>query len=228
MSISISAFVGELHRTFASHADAKRARAMSAYMRDQFPFFGIGAPTRQVIQREISQRLGLPSDVLGLANDLWQRDEREMQYAACAILTQPRVQRALSADDISSVVDLITSKSWWDTVDVLAPNVIGSILRSLPDLLVERASAWIESDNIWLQRTAIIMQLRYRSATNVDVLFDCILRRAASTEFFVRKGAGWALRQYAYTAPDVVRAFVEEHRKRLSGLTVREALKRLP
>ncbi|MBU3742540.1 MAG: DNA alkylation repair protein [Candidatus Kapabacteria bacterium] len=228
MSISVSAFVGELHRTFASHADAKRAQAMSAYMRDQFAFYGIDAPTRQILQREIRQRLGLPSDVLGLAHALWQRDEREMQYAACAILTQPVVQRALLVDDVPSVVDLITAKSWWDTVDVLAPNVIGSILRPLPDQLVQMASAWIESDNIWLQRTAIIMQLRYRAATNVDVLFDCILRRAASTEFFVRKGAGWALRQYAYTAPDAVRAFVEEHRNVLSGLTVREALKRIP
>ena len=222
-----AAFVGELRSRLAHVADPQRAASMAAYMRHQFPFYGIDAATRRTIIREVQQQLGLPAFVMDLAHQLWQHDERELQYAACDILVQPRVLKTLSADDVATVAALITQKSWWDTVDCLAPNVIGIILRPLPDLMEQWAREWIASDNIWLQRTAIIMQLRYRQQTNASLLFRCIEQRATSTEFFVRKGAGWALRQYAYVEPARVQHFVETHRDVLSGLTVREALKRI-
>ncbi len=45
-------------------------------------------------------------------------------------------------------------------------------------------------------------------------------------EFFLRKGIGWALREYAKTDPAWVRAFVEAH-PGLSALSRREALRNL-
>jgi 3-methyladenine DNA glycosylase AlkD len=48
---------------------------------------------------------------------------------------------------------------------------------------------------------------------------------AGSKEFFLQKGAGWALRQLAKTNPEAVRAFVEK--TRLAPLTRREALKNI-
>jgi 3-methyladenine DNA glycosylase AlkD len=53
------------------------------------------------------------------------------------------------------------------------------------------------------------------------------LARAEADEFFICKAIGWALREYSYVAPDAVRAFVEDNRDRFSGLTIREATKRL-
>lgn len=205
----------------------ERAVGAAAYMRDQFRFFGIDAPTRRRLIREVRHTLGLPSSVLDLADLCWADAEREMQYAACDVLAQPAVLRRLTPVNVPHLQRLVTTKSWWDTVDVLAPTIIGGILRPFPDLVRAHARAWIESDNIWLQRTAILVQLKYREQTDFDLLTECILRRASSTEFFVRKGAGWALRQYAYTAPDLVRAFLDEHRQALSGLTLREASKHL-
>jgi len=46
--------------------------------------------------------------------------------------------------------------------------------------------------------------------------------RADSTEFFVRKGAGWALREYSKIDPKIVRTFIDAHYDELSSLTVRE------
>lgn len=214
-----------LREAFTAHADAERAVGARAYMRDQFPFLGIDSPTRRYLQREVEQRLGLPSDVLGLAERLWKDDEREYQYAACDLLRRPKALRTCTPDDVPRLERLIVTKSWWDTVDVLAPKIIGHILRPLPNLVEAWASRWIEHDDIWLQRSAILLQLDYKSQTNARLLFACVARRASSTEFFVRKGAGWALRQYAYTDATAVRRFVDAHRSQLSGLTVREALK---
>ena len=63
--------------------------------------------------------------------------------------------------------------------------------------------------------------------TDAERLFGYCARRAGHDDFFVRKGIGWALRQYARTDPDAVRRFVAEHDGELSGLSKREALKHL-
>jgi 3-methyladenine DNA glycosylase AlkD len=54
-------------------------------------------------------------------------------------------------------------------------------------------------------------------------LFKNVLRRADSKEFFVQKGAGWALREYSKTNPAAVKSFVQGHK--LAALTTREALR---
>jgi 3-methyladenine DNA glycosylase AlkD len=87
---------------------------------------------------------------------------------------------------------------------------------------------WIEDDDLWVARTALLHQLTYKSATDPDRLFGYCLRQAAHPDFFIRKAIGWALREYAYTDPDAVYEFVESARDRLSPLSVREALKHAP
>jgi 3-methyladenine DNA glycosylase AlkD len=46
-------------------------------------------------------------------------------------------------------------------------------------------------------------------------------------QFFIRKALGWALRQYARVDPKEVERYVKANRARLSGLSIREALKNL-
>jgi 3-methyladenine DNA glycosylase AlkD len=87
--------------------------------------------------------------------------------------------------------------------------------------------AWSGDEDIWLVRTAILHQLAYREATDANRLFSYCTAQAAHGDFFVRKAIGWALREYAKTAPDAVRAYLRAHESRLSGLSVREALKNL-
>ena len=227
MSVNVERFHSELVRQFSANADASRAAGASAYMRDQFEFFGIDAPSRRRLLRQTQKTLGVPSNVLDFADLCWTDKQREMQYVACDVLSQPKVLRLLMLEDVPRLERLITQKSWWDSVDVLAPTIVGGILRPFPNLVRDHARAWIECDNIWLQRTAILVQLKYREATDFDLLAECILIRATSDEFFVRKAAGWALRSFAYVRPDRVRKFVHDHRQELSGLTCREALKNL-
>ncbi len=47
-------------------------------------------------------------------------------------------------------------------------------------------------------------------------------------EFFIRKAIGWVLRDIARKRPELTFAFVEEHGAEMSGLTYREATRRLP
>ncbi|HML97690.1 MAG TPA: DNA alkylation repair protein [Tepidiformaceae bacterium] len=83
---------------------------------------------------------------------------------------------------------------------------------------------WIEDSNVWLARTAILHQLKYKNRTDADRLFRYCQLRAMDTEFFLRKAIGWALREYAKTDPGAVRAFITANESVLSGLSKREGM----
>ena len=107
----------------------------------------------------------------------------------------------------------------------IAVSKDGIHFKNFPELQHEYTYRWIESENIWLQRVAIIHQLFYKETTEEKLLFDMIRHRADSKEFFIRKACGWALRQYAKTNPKSVERFLTK--TKVSNLTVREARKQL-
>ena len=79
----------------------------------------------------------------------------------------------------------------------------------------------------WLNLTFLLHQLEWKEHTDEARLFDYCRQCAEEKEFFIRKAIGWALRQYARTNPAAVRGFLDIHREKLSGLSLREASKHL-
>lgn len=208
---------------FRGVADPVEAKGMAAYMRDQFPFLGIKSKPRRALTREALAGLPRPSeeDLRTLADAMWALPEREFQYFAVDVLV--RSVRVCGPGFLETVQRLVTTKSWWDTVDALAANVVGPLVAAHPDLRADM-DRWIGDQDIWVVRTAILHQMRYKAATDADRLFGYCLARAGDEEFFIRKAIGWALREYSKTDAAAVRAFVTEHDDELSGLSRREAL----
>jgi 3-methyladenine DNA glycosylase AlkD len=218
--------VNRLVAVYGPAADPERATAMRAYMRDQFPFLGIPTPARRVLSREVLAGLPRPTEV-DLRNGAlrcWALREREYQYFACDWLAGNA--RVATPALLPTIGTLVTTKSWWDTVDALAGRVVGTIVARHP-AAVSTMDAWLADDNMWLARTAILHQLTYAERTDVDRLFGYCLARAGHRDFFIRKAIGWALRQYARTDPAAVRSFVAKNGRVLSPLSVREATKHL-
>jgi 3-methyladenine DNA glycosylase AlkD len=213
----IEALAGAL----ADRRDPDQAAAMAAYMKDHFVFFGVRSSERRLAQREALGDWTAPTadGLAAFARGCWARNEREFQYAACDTLV--RHVKQLSSANLDLLEELITTRSWWDTVDILASRVVGP-LAERPTM--ER---WLVSGDLWLERAVILHQLGYKEATDEAFLFRACLAHATSSEFFHRKAIGWALRQYAKTDPDAVRTFVADHVDELSGLSKREALKHL-
>lgn len=218
--------LADLRQALEAVADPERAPAMRAYMKDRFAFLGIGAADRRAAARPFmraARDLDGPATV-ALAERLWGEDERELQYVAADLLRQNAAR--LGPELLPRIADLITTRSWWDTVDSLASHTVGTMVAEHPSLGAVM-DEWIASPNIWIARTAILHQLGYGERTDSDRLFAYAVARAADTEFFIRKALGWALRQYARTDPDAVARFVDDHRGDLSGLTIREATRHL-
>ncbi|MBK8491937.1 MAG: DNA alkylation repair protein [Saprospirales bacterium] len=210
---------------FAEKGDPEIAPMQMKYMRNQFAYYGLKAPVWQALTKEIVQEMGIPAgkELIDLVRLCLEEEYRELHYFALE-LVQKRIKKQ-EPDFIHFLEELVTTKSWWDTVDWLANKMVGTHFKRYPDLVPAVPDRWIEGENIWLQRTAILFQLKYKQATDADLLFRYILRRADSKEFFIQKAAGWALREYSRTNPEAVVAFVENHR--LAGLTKREGLRLL-
>lgn len=78
---------------------------------------------------------------------------------------------------------------------------------------------------MWLNRTAIIFQLSYKEKTNFDLLKSECEKHKHSTEFFIQKAIGWALRDYSRFNPNGVLQYVNS--TDLKPLSKKEALRLL-
>lgn len=216
-------YLKPLTTQFEQNADPAKAEPMQQYMRDQFPFLGIKAPDRQALVREFLQEYGLPplSDVEAISRELWAMPQREYQYAAMDILE--RLRKKLTAEFTPLLEYLIVSKSWWDTVDLLASHNVGTLFFNYPEVKDKYVAQWRISDNMWLRRTTLLFQLGYKDNTDADLLFALIGENLDSKEFFIQKAIGWALREYSKTDDTAVIHFVQT--TNLAPLSQREALK---
>ena len=210
--------------SYEAARDPVAAEPMRKYMRDQFDFLGIPNPVRTKLDRDVLAGLPPPDgdELAAVVLACWARPEREYQYFALGYLR--RHLRGAGSDLLPVLEQLITTKSWWDTVDDLAKHGVGAMVRADPTL-VAVMDDWITSENIWLARTALLHQLAFKDATDADRLFRYCRLRAADREFFIRKAIGWALREYSKTDEAAVRAFVTEMGDGMSGLSRTEALK---
>lgn len=205
--------------------DPDRAVEQMRYMRNQFDFAGLKAKAWMDVLRLHYKKFGYPPDdaIKEFSELCYRSSYREMHYIG--LETVQRRLKYQPKEFIDQLEWLTVTHSWWDTVDWLS-GLIGMHFKNYPELQPETTDRWNASDNFWLVRVSIIFQLKYKEATDFDMLCRYILAHWSSKEFFIRKAQGWALRQYAKYEPELVRAFVAENPK-LSGLTKREALKHL-
>ena len=214
-----------LTNAYVAAANPVNAVAMKQYMRDQFEHLGIKTPDRRNINKAIQAQHGLPAiaDMPVLIKALWEKPEREYQHAAIDLMQQLRKEWTL--EDIHLFEYMITHKSWWDSVDNVVSFLAGPWLKKFTAVQPAVTNGWSNSDNMWLQRAAIIFQNAYKQQTNEQLLFHYIKQHAHSKEFFIQKAIGWALREYSKTNPDSVQTFVKRHT--LAPLSRREALRRI-
>ena len=219
----IEIFLQALKRLYEQNANPEAAVLMRAYMRNQFEFLGIKSPAAKGLFRELMKERGLPEleHLEAIVKALWDWPEREYQYVALNILD--KLQKKLTLVSVPLLEHLITTKSWWDTVDSIAIHNVGKLLRQYPEDRDRTLAPWRCSENFWLRRTTLLCQLDYKSDTDERLLFALVEENRVSSEFFIQKAIGWALREYSKTAPETVKSFVSS--TELAPLSRREALK---
>lgn len=201
---------------------------MQAYMKSKMPYLGVQTtPLRQAL-RPLFADCVLESfeEWRDTVLELWRSARyREERYAAIELAGHLAYGSFQTLDALPMYEELIVSGAWWDLVDSIAGHQIGGLLRRYPADIASILREWASGDDIWKRRAAILAQLGFKSSTDCELLYDCIRPSLGRPEFFLRKGIGWALRQYARTDAAEVLRYVRRHEKLLSPLSQREALK---
>ncbi len=210
-------------------ADPERAPKMQAYMKSSMPYRGVSSvPARAIFRAAFAAD---PLETFEAWRDtllaLWRKAEfREERYAALDLAQQRRYRAFVTRDALPIFEEFIVTGAWWDYVDETS-NLIGALLHDDRASMTAEMRRWSRDSHLWKRRISIICQLGAKAETDLDLLYDAIEANLDDRDFFIRKAIGWALRQYAKTDAEEVRRFVRAHADRLSGLSIREALKNI-
>lgn len=218
-------YTKQIIRVFTEAQNPKNAIPMKAYMKNKFEYLGIKTPERRELSKPFLIKSSLPAvdDLWPIIMELWEQPEREYQYFAQGLCA--KYLHYVKKDWIDLYESLIIHKSWWDTVDFVAGTLVGDYFMKFPDSIPSVTKKWMHSRNIWLQRSCILFQLKYKKDTDTTLLTSFIKPLSDSKEFFIAKAIGWALREYSKTNPDWVLEFVEKNS--LQPLSKREAIRRI-
>jgi len=219
--------IEELQELFRQHRKPEQVEAMENYMKNNFQFLGLKTDSRRGLFTEWYKKHEpeIKLDFRSIAQLLFEMPYREYHYCGMEVLIKA-IKKKYRKEDIHLIEFFLINQSWWDTVDVVAKYLLGGYLQAFPEeiqTVIERFSA---SDNLWLNRSAIIFQLSYKANTDFDLLKAECYKHKDSKEFFIQKAIGWALRDYSRFNPEGVRTFVEN--TDLKPLSKREALRNLP
>lgn len=219
-------FINTLELAFQKHSNPENAFAMAKYMKNNFPFFGLKTEERRKIFKEIWKQniKEVTENTREIAIELYSKPEREFHYCAIEILIKG-LKGNYKKNDIQMIEKLILNNSWRDSVDTISKYILGEYLFEFPMEIKNVIERFSNSENMWLNRSAILFQLGYKQKTNAHFLFSECLKQADSKEFFIQKAIGWALREYAKINPDAVKEFVSK--ANLKPLSTKEALKNI-
>ena len=212
----------DLITDFEENRNELLAESMSKYMQDKFRFLGVRGATRTEIYKKYFPDARKTKTIdWDFVESCWNKEEREFQYVVVYYLKA--MKKFLKREDISKLKYLIVTKSWWDTVDLLA-KVIGSLvirIEGYDKIMLE----WSKDSNIWLRRVAILYQLSLKDKVDEIILDKILVNNLGDNEFFINKAVGWALRDYSKFNPEWVRELIKKNKDNMANLSIREASK---
>jgi 3-methyladenine DNA glycosylase AlkD len=207
----------------------ERAAQEKRYLKSDLEFLGVTVPDMRRVVRAAAR--GYPGlgrrEAVAWARALWREPVHERRMAAVEVL-ELHVAR-LTADDLGTVEEFIRRARTWALVDGLAATVAGGIaLRDASSW--PRIDGWASDPDFWVRRSALLALLPgIRSGRTDMARFNRYAEPLlADSEFFIRKAIGWVLREIAKRDPRTAAEWTERHLQAMSGVTFREAVRRLP
>lgn len=222
--------IAAVRDALAAHGDPEIAVGQQRYMKSAMPYRGVRAPTLTTLLRPLfaAHVLADRAEWEATVRELWDGAVfREERYAAQALAAHRRYRDHQDPDTVALYEHMVVTGAWWDHVDDIAIHLIGPVQRAYRAEVTPTVRAWASDPDRWRRRSAIIHQNGAKADTDADLLTDVIVANLADGDFFIRKGIGWALREYARTDGPWVRRFVDTHGPAMSGLSRREATKHL-
>ncbi|MBK9277552.1 MAG: DNA alkylation repair protein [Candidatus Obscuribacter sp.] len=222
-----TALVKYIQSELATLADPVKAEEMAAYMRTEMPFYGVQKPDRVPLIREMKKRFPPVSlsDYQRNVLALWQLEHREEKYLA--INYADSFKQYMIPQAVPLFERLVREGQWWDFVDPIASWLVGRTLLSHEESLRPVIETYVQDEDFWIRRTALLAHLGHKKMTNSEALFRYCTALAGEKEFFIRKAIGWALREYSKSEPEKVSRYLKKNADNLSPLSYKEGAKHL-
>ena len=120
---------------FEKNADSDYAASMGKYLKNLFPFYGIQTPKRRELIKKFIKEQGNPdlSEIEEIVKTTMAYPQREWHYFAVEIFN--KFLTKYPREKIELAEYMITTNSWWDTVDSLAVKAVGSLYKMYPELI---------------------------------------------------------------------------------------------
>jgi 3-methyladenine DNA glycosylase AlkD len=209
----------------------ERASGSKAYLKlNHLDFTGASVPqARAAVAAWRRSQADLSREhLVAVAESLWARPVFECRLAAVLLLTDRK--RLLTAADMPFVEQLLRESGTWALVDGLAADVAGSLAARFPELGAT-LDRWAADADFWIRRSALLallVPLRRGEPGGFGRFASYADQMLEQREFFIRKAIGWVLRETAKRQPGLVLDWLGPRTDRVSGVTLREAVKYLP
>lgn len=219
-------FTEALTQNLKKQGNPEYALQMKAYLRNQFEFYGIKTPLRRAILKDTTKlfKKELEENIRSITLKLLKQPQRELHHCGLELF-EKQLRKSYLKKDIEIIEVLITTHSWWDSVDFIAKQILGTYLLQFPETTQTIIEKFSLSNNMWLNRSSILFQLGYKHKTDESLLFNQCLKFKNSELFFIQKAIGWALREYGKTHPEFVLNFVNS--TSLKPLSKKEAIRNI-
>jgi 3-methyladenine DNA glycosylase AlkD len=206
----------------------ERAVGEKKYLKSDLEFLGVTVPeVRRVAKAWLRERPELRhGELVALVRELWGRGVNELRRFAIELLTL-RLD-LLRAADMEVLERLLRDSHTWAYVDAIAVHIAGDLAERYPSL-ADTLDRWARDGDFWIRRSAmlaLLLPLR-DGAGDWDRFAGYADRMLEDKEFFIRKAIGWVLREISKKRPDLVIGFVGERIDRISGVSLREAVRHL-
>jgi 3-methyladenine DNA glycosylase AlkD len=229
----LAALASQAEQEMRAGGTAARAVHEKAYLKSSLEHAGTPLPVIRAVARRI--RREHPdfdaSTAFALADELWEGSPYERRMLA--VVTLQQYADTMSPRHLERLEPFLRLSGTWALVDGLSGDVAARIVLRHPDDPVVDAvlRRWGADGDFWVRRSALLAHLHTVGRRGHFVGWDRFSRLADSMlderEFFVRKAIGWVLREAGKHRPRLVVDFVRPRIARVSGVTIREAVRYL-
>lgn len=214
----------------ALFGDTVRASKEKAYMKSLMRFHGVRKPQVNALVRSVKRRWqNMALDrVLAISECLWASEFYEERSAAVGVAAL--YESLLQPKHVTSVFQhWLEQADSWGHVDELSIRVVGAIALRSPEVF-GILSEWEGSPCLWVRRASLVAHLPSvrKDAPRLGDLERACHRLVAEKQFFIRKAIGWVLRELSEHRPDETERILLGVGRQASGLSVREAIRKMP
>ena len=224
--LELAAVVTEVEERLRAAGTPERAEGERRYLKSSLAHLGATLPQMHAETKRLTHEVTTHDDLVAVVTALWAPPIHDLR--SCAVFLLSARVSLLDPADLPLLERLVREAKTWALVDVLAGDVLGKLLVSHPEMAYE-LEPWAADPDFWVRRSALLSQLApLRAGASFDRFGRWADAMLDEREFFIRKAIGWVLREIARRDPGFTAEWTRNHVSGMSGVTFREAVRRLP